>query len=159
MNPHIHNYIEARTKEKKLEVLVERAEMKLRKHREKTHSWIQMVAEPIAKELCEYTGHRYFEIYGPFGLRAETTIYLMDREDLRIYEKPTWSITLTPDFSFVQPEPDFRLFYDTGNIREVYPRNSIGGLNNFGHETALLPDTIEEIAKLLVYSGKEMEEE
>lgn len=155
MNPHIHNYIEALTKEKKLEELVERAEMKLRKHREKTNSWIQMVAEPIAKELCEYTGHKHFEIYGPFGLRAETTIYLMDADERDIIHNDTWSITMMPEFSFGMAIPDFRLFYDTGNIREVYPRNSIGGLNNFGHETALLPDTVEEIAKLLRYSKGE----
>lgn len=157
MNSHIRNYIEALTKEKQLEAAVDRAEMRLRKHREKTSSWIQMVVEPIAKELCKHTGHKYSEVFGPFGLRAETTIYLMDREDLRIYEKPTWSITLTPVFDFMGEEPDFRLRYDTGIVEKEYPRNSIGGLNNFGYETKELPDTIEEIAKLLRYSGKDLE--
>lgn len=157
MNPHIQSYIEALKKERRLKASVERAEMRLRKHQEKTCSWLEMVIDPIAMELCDHTGHKCFEIYGPFGLRAETTIYLMDADKPDIIHNDTWSITLTPDFDFMGEEPDFHLRYDTGRITEEYPRNSIGGLNNFGHETALLPDTIEEMAKLLRYcKGVEM---
>ena len=150
-NPHIYEYIEALKTERELEKSVDRAEARLRKHREKTASWVEMVVEQIAKELCEHTNHKHFEVYGPFGIRAETTIYLMEEDNVSICKQPTWSITLTPVFDFMSDEPDFYLCYDTGRVKDEFPKNSIGYLNNCGNETKELPETIDEIAKLLKY--------
>jgi hypothetical protein len=47
--------------------------------------------------------------------------------------------------------------YDTGETKGDYPPMSIGWLNGFNHKTAPLPDTIEEIEKLLVTTGSEKE--
>lgn len=125
---------------------------RLKERREALHSqgWVEMTVVPIAKELAKRMGLHY-EIYGPFGLRCETTIYLLKKKERNIVKNDTWSITLTPHgFG-----GDFYLSYDTGERREYCPAGSIGMLNHFDHVEEPLPDTIEEIIDLLVFAEGE----
>ena len=153
MNEHVKAYQDAINKERKLELLVTVAEDRLRKHREKMGCWLDAVIDPIAEELCEYTGHPFYVVYGPFGLKARTTIYLMDNPEKDIVHKPSWALTVIPyiDYS-MSNDRKFSLKYETEKIIEEYPRGSIGWMNGMGHEELELPDTIKEIVALLRYN-------
>lgn len=98
-------------------------------------SWVKMLVHPLADELKNLVGAEKYEVYGPFGLRAETSIYL--RKGNR-----SGGITLTP-------HDKFRLYYDTGEKRGYYEDGSIGALNGMDNVEAPLPDDISEIAALL----------
>ena len=121
----------------------------LQKKKEKLwkQSWVDMTVIPLAKELAKRMNMHY-EIYGPYGLRCETTIYLLKKRERNIVKNDTWSITLTPHgFG-----GDFYLNYDTGERREEFPAGTIGMMNHLDHVEARLPDTIEEIEDLLVFA-------
>ena len=113
------------------------------------------IANALMEELEEKLG-LVGEIYGPFGLRCETTIYLAEPSekashgDIAITSVPTYSLTLTPDDSV---ESGYR--YETGKQLETYPEGSIGWLNGFGREELPLPSDIDEIVKLLNYNEKQ----
>ena len=98
-------------------------------------SWVSMLVDPLAEALAEYPGANGFETFGPFGLRAATSIHLYKNEKLG-------HITLTL-------EDGKRLNYDTGEKCGNYASGSLGNLNGFDNVTASLPDSIPEIAELL----------
>lgn len=104
-------------------------------------SWVDTVVNLLMKDLEEATG-LHGEIYGPFGLRGATSIYLREDMSKSITEQTTKSITLTSE--------EDGTYYETGEIVREYPVNSIGWLNGFGRETKKLPDTLEEILELLI---------
>lgn len=112
-------------------------------------NWVEGIVDPLAQELATRTGLCY-EIYGPFGLRCETSIYLRKDMSKKITEQETRSITLTPGDD---GNGNRTVFYDTGETDGSYQKGSIGHLNGMHHKTAPLPDTIEEIEALLVTSG------
>ena len=123
---------------------------KLNKQRERFYSvsWIDEIIHPLAQQLAMRMNKKY-DIYGPFGLGCRTSIYLFDDENKSITDQDTWSITLLPD--------DLRngiIRYETGEMKKEYASGTIGEMNGFNNITADVPDTIEEIEKLLRYSGK-----
>lgn len=135
-------------KQNKLEESVARAKNRLEKHQRLYPTWIEGIVKPLAMELAELRGMQY-ELYGPFGLRAATSIYLTPKgSDGNIVKNDTWSITIT----IGKPNDKWEAYYDTGKCDSFYPQNSIGKLNGFDKEIALLPDTIEEINALLRFS-------
>lgn len=152
MNPLVENwnrehkaYLE---KLAKLEASVARAKKRLEKHQNSYPTWLESIVEPIAKQLAELRDMQY-ELYGPFGLRSAVSIYLTPKDsDGNIVKNDTWSITIT----IRNIEGVWEARYDTGNKDCYYPPNSIGAMNGFNKETALLPDTIEEINALLRFS-------
>ena len=139
-NDEIRATIDARIIQRKKQI------ERLEKKREKYGyvSWYDTVVTPLMYALEEETGLQG-EIYGPFGLRAETTIYLRKDMSKSICDQETWSIELTTNGDDVT-------CYATGRQLEHYPEGSIGWLNGFGKEELPLPDTIEEIVKLLRHS-------
>lgn len=131
---------------------------KLEKQRVKiicSRNWIKSVIEPLAKELAKRTG-LHWEIYGPFGLNAETSIYLRENMKLNITQQKTQHITLIPDNL---KDRTYICRYYTGEKTSKYPKGSIGELNGLNNITAILPDTIEEIEKLLITSERNKERE
>lgn len=112
-------------------------------------SWVQGIVDPLAQELAARAGLCY-TVYGPFGLRCETTIYLCSDLSKSITEQVTRSITLTPGHD---AEDNYVIYYDTGEVDEGYQKGSVGYLNGFQYKTAQLPDTIEEVEALLRTSG------
>jgi len=117
------------------------------KYRALPHTgWVKGIVEPLAELLAARTG-LYWKIYGPFGLSCETSIYLMEDKDACITKQTTRSITLEPYFQGVGD--DMAIRYRTDEIIERYPEGSLGQVNGMNCVTATLPETIEEIEKLL----------
>lgn len=108
--------------------------------------WVEGIVEPLAAALASLTGLSW-EIYGPFGLRAQTAIYLREDMSRSITEQTTRSIHLVPKHD---KDVGYILHYETGEIDGSYQKGSLGELNGMNRKTAPLPDTIEEIEKLLV---------
>lgn len=144
--------------EKDCRQAVEALDAKIRKHtasiqrlekkRDKisTRGWVQMIVIPLAEKLAEHFGLKY-EIYGPFGLRCETSIYLLADLEKGIVKSDTWGLTLTPHYD----GEDNRTicYYETGEETPGYEPGSIGWLNGFNRVEAPLPDSFEEIVKLM----------
>lgn len=117
---------------------------RLEKKREKIYysfSWHDDVVVRLMKDLEEKTGLTG-EIYGPFGLRAATSIYLREDMTKGICEQTTLSIELE--------EMEDGTYYHTGKYSNKYPSGTIGELNGMNHIMAPLPETIDEIVKVLI---------
>lgn len=99
-----------------------------------TAHWLDGAVAALAVDLEEVTG-KHVEISGPFGLRAEVLLYVGDD-----------FIRLTPAF----PEAEgFKLYYDTGETTNAYQPGMLGDWNGMNNVSAPLPDTLDEIIKLL----------
>ena len=117
-----------------------------KKYREiETPSWVEMLIKPIGETLAKEFG-MYYEILGPFGLRAQVSIYWKKDRDLCFTKQPTKSITIVP----LNLEKG-QLGYETGRKIEgvCYPPNSIGALNGFDREVLPLPDSLKEIKQII----------
>lgn len=140
---------------------VERLEKQIEKLEKKSddirygRGWVKGIVEPLAEELSKRTGLKY-EIYGPFGLRCETSIFLREDMSKSITEQETRSIKLTP---YTTKDGIESVKYDTGEEQGEYQIGSIGYMNGFNHVSAPIPDTIEEIEKLLVTTGSSRTQE
>lgn len=152
---------QAREREKKRAAIDEkisthRAQIeRLEKRRERLWgvSWVEGIVEPLATALSARTGLSW-KIYGPFGLRLATSIYLREDTSRSITEQTTRSIHLVPMHN---GEGGYILHYETGEIDGSYQKGSLGERNSMNRKTAPLPDTIEEIEKLLVTTKHEKE--
>lgn len=102
----------------------------------------------ISKYICERTGYDY-EILGPFGLRAQSSLWIVDktksRKDLSAYI--IWSLSVSPHYE--DNGHTQYLTYDTGKKQGNYHPNSLGALNGFDNVEDILPDTIEEVWELM----------
>ncbi len=96
-------------------------------------SWIETAITALAVDLHEATGETV-EISGPCGLRAEILLYVGTR-----------FIRITPSF----PEGKLKLYYDTGEVTNKYPPQSLGDWNGMNNVSEPLPDTLEEIIAVL----------
>ena len=149
-----------RAKEAKVEELeakIERARKAVAKYDEEIlhldrPTYYSAIIEPLAKKLSEHFGMPY-KIYGPFGLEAETSIYLCKNTEGRISEQPTISLTLRPS-----EKSETKLLYDTGERTDQYARGSIGWLNNMNAICLPLPMEFEEILKLVTNDFEKGEE-
>ncbi|MCK2000461.1 hypothetical protein MZM54_03520 [[Brevibacterium] frigoritolerans] len=108
--------------------------------------WIETILIPLAKELASRYELEY-EIYGPFGMNARTTIYLMEDKSVGIVNQKTKSITIQPKSLKINVE----LVYEAGKRKEAinYASNSIPALNGDDMEVQPLPETIEEIMGIM----------
>lgn len=80
------------------------------------------------------------------------TVYHVCRKEVRRgdssclwHRRIEWK-AIVPDFN----DDLLELRYDTGRVIRECPPNSIGALNNLGNETLPLPETLPEIAGLLI---------
>ena len=135
---------------KKLEKKIEWHEKKKRKMNTDT------ILIPLATEICKRKGFKHFEIYGPFGLTCETSIYFSNiphtetdkmQTKIDICKVDTWGITLTPTNKC---ESEYE--YWTGEQTNDYQQGSIGWLNGMNNVYKPLPNDIDEIIKLLRFS-------
>lgn len=108
-------------------------------------SWVDSIVKPIAERFSKETGLDY-DIYGPFGLRAQVTIYWMKDKKVSITDQSTKSLSLVPLSLEIG-----QLGYETGKKIEGvrYSPTSIGGLNGMDQEVLPLPNSFEEIKKLI----------
>lgn len=113
----------------------------------------ETVIYPLAEEIKKRCGFEYFEIYGPFGLNAETSIYFSnegehvkgsEQDKIQISKVETWSLQLTYNDNY---ESGYQ--YWNGERTNKYEVGSIGWLNNFDDVYVELPMDINEIIKIL----------
>ena len=129
-------------KEKEIKEKIEKLEKKLKKVQNQYYDnrWIDKVANKIAERINEELKTNGFEIYGPFGLDCQTSIYFKDENG-----EAKYGITLFPTFR----EDNLDLEYWTGEYYGGYEENSIGHLYRFDEVRSALPDSIDEIIKVL----------
>lgn len=145
---------EIEAEKERLEARIERANKLLARLEEKENRLHRPsrydVIEALAKRLSEHYSLPY-EIYGPFGLECETSIYLRKDMSKSITEQKTISIHLRP---FGDHENDW-MTYDTGERVNRYARGSIGELNGYNSVYAPLPTDFNEILKLMKIDKKD----
>lgn len=110
-------------------------------------NWVGSLVKPLAVELSEKLGKKY-DIYGPFGLRAAVSIYLMDDLKVSITKQETYGITLAPG-DLKKGE----LFYETNETKNEFSKGTIGYMNGMNNVVKILPDSIDDIVALLVVTG------
>jgi len=138
-------------KEAKEERLIALHQKRLRKLENKG-GWCNLVLKPLAQKISEALGGMPYEIYGPFGLGAETSVYFFPSGVIGdITKAENYGITLHPHFREGEgsPEERFYLSYNTGERRNDYPRGSIGWLNGFNNVEAPLPDDLDTIVEIV----------
>lgn len=160
--------IEARNKKveklNKERELISKLEQKLEYHKKKeTKMWCDSscfdnILIPLGEEIRKRCDFEYFEVFGPFGIFAETTLYFSNvgkhikkskQDDIDICKVETWSLQLTYNDNY---ESGYQ--YWTGEVTNKYPKGSIAELNGENNVYAELPMNIDEIIKLLRHSVK-----
>ena len=140
-------------KEKKIKQRIERAEKQLAKLKYPTRS--NRLIVPLAKALMEKCGFLYYEIYGPFGITSETTLYLSNIKGknggIDICEVETWSLT----FQWRYDNNKLIPLVWTGESSGEYREGTIGYYNGMNHVLVPLPDDIDEVVKMLHHSTKD----
>lgn len=143
--------IEQDKKEERLEKLILRHKRALEKLQKKG-GWFNCCLISLADEISKRLNMPY-EIYGPFGLGAETSIYFFaDGEKGDIVHKETYRITLHPSCkdgtgSYAER---FYFTYNTGEKRNSYAPGTIGELNGFNNVEAPLPDDMDSIVEIIM---------
>lgn len=101
----------------------------------------------LAKKLMKTYDFKGYEIYGPFGLGAETSIYLsLKKKKFDICKDKVYSITLEPCYD------GNNLYYEywTGETTNQYAKGTVGYYNGFNNVYKKLPDSLEEIYKIIM---------
>ena len=147
------NYREHGAKKRKIEALIAKRQKRLKKLQKKG-GWYQQVLVPLAEALSKELNMPY-EIYGPFGLSSETSIYFFPSGKIGdIVKEDTYGITLHPSFRptddySIPFEDKFYLTYNTGETKNEYPEGTIGYLNGFNNLEAELPDDLDKILEII----------
>ena len=116
--------------------------------------WVKWVVEPLAEELRKMTGKKLWTILGPDSTSAQNTyIILHDEEADKAFEEgreqPCLEIVLRPGFKQDCSLAILNLMYETGEYTDEYYIGERGQLKYRNAVTAPLPDSIEDVAKLL----------
>ena len=159
-------YSEYREYDQKYQARKEQLERLIYKHKrtldrlEHSHQgWFDRVLVPLAVHISSELGGLPYELYGPFGLSCETSVYFFPTEGHDICKDETYSLTVFPEWreGGYGYRDGFYLAYDTGLRRNLYKPGSIGDLNCFNTVKDELPDSLEEIMALLKHSHYEGE--
>ena len=111
--------------------------------------WKETIVEPLAEALRDATGKRNCKCLGPHGIGAKVDIYLFDEAEFRLAfdrEESYLALTVEPDLC---EGGAISLRYETGEMRDLYSKGSVGAESGLNAETAPLPDSIDAIAALL----------
>lgn len=146
-------YREHGAKVRKLQASIDKQQARLKKLESKS-GWYRQILVPLAEQLSRELKMPY-EIYGPFGLNCETSIYFFaNGVKGDICKEDVYEITLHPASRYtgdwtVPYEDRFYITYNTGERNNDYPEGTIGYLNGFNNVAAELPDSMEEIIKII----------
>lgn len=155
------NYLAKDREERRINELIIEHEMKierLEKKKRKIGGWFDTLIHPLAKVLTPLLGCENYEILGPFGLRAETSIWFKKKDSTAKYCDYSLTVTLFNEFDknsiykdryCMSSTKTVELRYDTGERDGSYQRGSIGELNGFNKIESPLPESIEEIVNLI----------
>ncbi len=103
----------------------------------------------IGEYICSKTGYDY-EILGPFGLRCQSSLWIVDKTKDRkenLVDYVVYSLSVTAKYN--EDSHTQYLVYDTGEKKPGYHPNSLGAMNGFDNVEAILPDTIEEVWEIM----------
>ena len=131
---------------------------RLEKKKSKLGGWHANLVIPLAEILTPLLECESYEILGPFGLRAETSIWFKKKDSTAKY--CDYSLTLTVHNEWdkdnyykgqycMSTMKSVHLCYDTYERDNSYQRGSIGELNGFNKIEAPLPESIDEIIELI----------
>ena len=95
--------------------------------------WKDTAIAALAADIEKATG-KPVKVSGPFGLRAEVVVEVGDGY-----------LLVTPEFD----NGNLKIFCDTGEVTNDYPPESLGSWNNMHHVRVPLPDSMDEILKML----------
>lgn len=126
------------------------------------NSMFNTVYRPLAKAICERLNIKYFELYGPFGLNQETSIYFSNhsRKESRSRKlgiEASIDITHVKTYSLLDLETREDGIYYWDGVTKVndYEKGSIGYYNGLNKVKKPLPNDLEDIIKVLVLNKKE----
>lgn len=137
---------EYKEKCERLERLIEKHTESLKKLEMKCPGWYEGVLVPFSEAIAKRLEMPY-EVYGPFGMCAKTTVYFFPGNGRDITRDETYSITIQPEGK--------ELYYETGEKVNRYQRNTIGDMNGMNNVTAPVPDDMESIITLLRHAHTE----
>lgn len=145
----------------KLEEKKEAIELKINNEWRKNFGDIKLIYEPLAEAICQKMGVKYYEIYGPFGLDNETSIYFSNeskkpskskklglRRPIDICNVDTYGL-----YDLVtRGKNGMEIHYATGEETNEFEKGSIGYYNGFNRIRKPLSDNLDEIIKVLRFS-------
>ena len=136
----------------------ERQIARLNKKKDKLGGWHANLVIPLAEVLTPLLECESYEILGPFGLRAEPSIWFKKKDSTAKYCDYSLSVTENCEFHdnhyykgdyCTPPMKSVQLHYDTYERDNSYQHGSIGELNGFNKIEAPLPESIEELVKII----------
>ena len=131
---------------------------RLEKKKSKLGGWHANLVIPLAEVLTPLLGCDKYEILGPFGLRAETSIWFKKKDSTAKYCDYSLSLTVHNEWEkdnyykgqyCMSTMKSVHLRYDTCERDNSYQNGSIGELNGFNKIEAPLPESIDEIIELI----------
>ena len=159
-------YIEKSKEERRINEKIidrERQIARLEKKKEKLGGWHANLVIPLAEILTPLLECDKYEILGPFGLRCETSIWFKKNGSTAKHCDYSLSVTVHHEF---ENNHEYKKHYCSAAMKTVYlqydtyKRNnnycdgSIGALNGYNKIEAPLPDSIDEIVKIIKEQGK-----
>ncbi len=124
-------------------------------------NWINSLLHPLAATLTPLLNCERYKIYGPFGLRASTTICFLKQgtDDTTYVLSLTMRTEYNDDARYKErycpaSTKGICLYYDTFKRTNEYPQGSIGELNGYNNIEEPLPDDFQEIVKILKQQEK-----
>lgn len=143
----------------KEDIAIEKLEAKIEWHKKRRNKInvgsIDTILIPLATEICKRKGFKHFDIYGPFGLTWETSVYFSNvahEETNNLYTRidicnvDTWGLQLKPS----NDQSGYK--YWTGATTNKYAKDTIGDLNGMNNVYAPLPADIDKVIELLKFS-------
>lgn len=131
---------------------------RLEKKKGKIGGWIDNLVIPLAMILMPLLDCETYEILGPFGLRGETSIWFKKPNSTAQYCDYRLCLTVETKYDknytykgeYCSPVmSEVFLRYDTGVRVNEYQEGSIGYLNGYNNVEAPLPNSIDEIIKII----------
>lgn len=131
---------------------------RLENKKRKLTGWIDNLVKPLAEILTPLLECEKYEILGPFGLRAETSIWFKKPNSTATHCDYRLCLTVETSYhknytykgEYCSPVmSNVYLQYDTGKRKSEYQQGSIGYLNGFNTIEEPLPDSIEEIVQII----------
>ena len=131
---------------------------RLEKKKSKLGGWHDNLVIPLAEILTPLLECESYEILGPFGLRAETSIWFKKKDSTAKCCDYSLSLTIhnewETDHNYKErycmgAMKSVQLRYDTYQRDNSYAHGSIGELNGFNKIEAPLPESIDEIVKII----------
>ena len=131
---------------------------RLEKKKSKLGGWHANLVIPLAEILTPLLECETYEILGPFGLRAETSIWFKKKDSTAKYCDYSLTLTIHNEWDkdnyykgqyCMSTMKSVHLRYDTYERDNSYAHGSIGELNGFNKIEAPLPESIDEIIELI----------